>query len=127
MINRFRMHNWCDVSEMLGKTLISIEGMENGNDEVYFNCSDGSKYFMYHEQDCCESVSIEDVCGNVEDLTGSPLLMSEETNIESGESIAGSCTSTWYKFGTIKGYVTVRWHGESNGCYSEEVNFERVM
>ena len=127
MINKFRMHNWCDVSEMLGKTLISIKGMENGNDEVYFNCSDGSRYFMHHYQECCESVSIEDVCGNVEDLIGSPLLMSEKTNVESGEAISGSCTSTWYKFATIKGYVTVRWYGESNGYYSEEVNFERVM
>ena len=35
--------------------------------------------------------------------------------------------TAWYKFGTIKGYVTVRWYGESNGYYSEEVNFERVM
>lgn len=25
-----------------------------------------------------------------------------------------------------KGYITVRWLGESNGYYSEEVDFERV-
>lgn len=124
----YRMRNYCSVSEMLGKTLVKIEGMENESEEIRFFCSDGSEYSMFHDQDCCEYVRIEDVCGNVEDLIGSPLLMSEDVSNDNSEPYVGdeSYTWTWYKFATIKGYITVRWLGESNGYYSEEVDFERV-
>lgn len=37
---------YCEVSELLGKTLVSITGAKEGNDEIIFECSDGSKYRM---------------------------------------------------------------------------------
>jgi len=114
------------VSELLGKVLIKAEAMA-GNNEILFICQDGSKYRMFHDQDCCESVSIEDICGDLDTLIGNPLLMAEEsTNQEGSKKYAESFTWTFYKFATIKGYVTIRWYGESNGYYSEEVSFEKT-
>ena len=42
------------------------------------------------------------------------------------EDYRDSFTWTFYKFATVKGYVTIRWYGESNGYYSESVEFEKV-
>ena len=50
--------------ELKGKTIVKIEGMEKDSGCIEFFCSDGTKYVMDHEQDCCESVYLEDVCGD---------------------------------------------------------------
>lgn len=119
-----------NVSEMLGKILTDIVGMEPESEEIIFKCSDGTSYKMYHDQNCCEYVRVEDVIGNVEDLIGFPLLMCEDVSNDNEDPYEGSdfsYTWTWYKFATIKGYVTVRWLGESNGYYSEDVDFKEIV
>lgn len=115
-----------DISALNGKTITKIEGMEAGNDLIIFTCDDGTKYKMYHEQDCCESVDIDDVCGNVSDLIGVPVALAEESSA-SGECEDGD-TETWtfYLLGTAKGYVNLRWYGTSNGYYSEAVTLIEV-
>ena len=120
------MNTYLGVEELLGKTLAKIT--QNGDDELYFTTTDGTTYKMFHYQDCCESVYIEDIIGDLDDLVGSPLLMAEEVT-ESGETSHWGDSSTWtfYKFATAKGYVTVRWYGESNGYYSESVDFVEVL
>jgi hypothetical protein len=116
-----------DVSELLGKTLTKIQ---NYHDQLYFYVNDGSIYKLYHNQSCCENVYIEDVCGELDDLVGSPITMSEEVDSNYSnnelEEFSASFTWTFYKFATVKGYVTVRWFGSSNGYYSERVDFEKV-
>jgi len=78
---------------------------------------------MYHEQDCCESVSIDDINGDLDDIMNSPILLAEEV-INSGENEWGTETWTFYKLSTIKGTVVIKWYGESNGYYSETVYYE---
>lgn len=111
------------VTELLGKTIIDIT--QNYNDELIFKTEDGTTYKMHHHQDCCESVEIEDIVGNLADLINSPILMAEEVS-QDDENSSESGTWTFYKFATIKGYVTIRWYGSSNGYYSESVDFDRI-
>lgn len=119
-----------NINELLGKTIVKIEGMEEGNDLIIFECSDGTRYQMYHEQDCCESVAIEDVYGRMEDLLNTPIILAEDISNEYDSNIHygwdESWTWTWYKLATIKGYVTIRWYGSSNGYYSESVDFIKL-
>lgn len=111
------------IEEMMGQIFqrVYIDNMEEERDRLTFESKD-LLVQLYHRQGCCESVRIEDIAGDIEDLQGSPITMAECVKVERGEHQHGTYTSTWYKFATVKGYVTVRWMGESNGYYSEEVD-----
>jgi hypothetical protein len=112
------------IEDLLGMTMVSVEKTSN-DDELIFTADNGRKFKLYHAQDCCESVYIEDIIGDLNDLIGSPLTLVEEISQE-GNDDSGSYTWTFYKFATIKGYVDVRWQGYSNGYYSESVDFMEI-
>ena len=118
-----------NVTELVGKTLVKVEQV--GDQEIFFTTNEGKQYKLYHWQDCCESVTIEDVAGDLADLVGEPILIAEEATSDKNPDgvetdIWGTCTWTFYKFATRKGYVDIRWYGESNGYYSEAVYFMQV-
>ncbi len=115
-------------SELLGKTLSDVVVNKNHDHSVRFKTNDGMVYELYHSQSCCESVTIEDIAGELSDLIGSPITMADEsTNSKDNPPEYGeSFTWTFYKLATIKGYVDIRWLGTSNGYYSESVYFRRV-
>ena len=95
--------------------------------ELRFHLTEDHYVRMYHSQDCCESVSIEDIVGDLDDLVGTPLLLVEEVSSYEGESKSEeSETWTYYRFRTIKGNVDIRWYGSSNGYYSESVDIQIV-
>lgn len=110
------------LDDFIGKTFVRVENIND--EELIFTLVDGAQYVFYHKQDCCESVTIDDICGDLNSLVGSPITMAEEICHESIEDNNGSQTYTFYKFATVKGYATVRWYGYSNGYYSEAVDFE---
>jgi hypothetical protein len=99
------------------------------NDEqIFFTTSDGVEYVMEHYQSCCESVYIESIVGDLQDLVGNPILLAEEATNEDNPMYEHDEAFQWtfYKFATIKGYVDIRWYGSSNGYYSVGVDFDEV-
>ena len=123
------MHHYVDITDLIGKTLTAVDGATSESERIVLK-TEGETYAMFHEQDCCESVMVEDVVGDVTDLIGVPILEAyEETNSKGGpeDPCEGSCTWTFYRMATIKGTVTIRWYGSSNGYYSESVSICKVV
>lgn len=123
------MNELVPFNSLLGKTILSIDGLSVGSDVVVFRCRDGSEYQMHHRQDCCESVSIEDICGDPDDILFFPVLQAEEATSSENppgaktEEYQDSFTWTFYRLTTNRGQIVIRWYGESNGYYSESVDF----
>lgn len=116
-------------SDLVGKILTKITDCEVGSESVEFECADGTEFIMYSNAECCALCTLNDISGDLSDLIGSPLLQAEKsTNCDNPpHKDSDSWTWTFYKLATIKGYVTLRWLGESNGYYSEEVAFEMKL
>jgi hypothetical protein len=117
-----------------GKTFKKID-FSSWKTEMIFHCSDGTVYEQAHEQDCCEDVWLEDVCGDLSDLLDTPILEAEEvSNDEEPPAEFGVTTNpnndswdwTFYKLSTIKGTVTIRWFGCSNGCYATDASLFKL-
>ncbi len=121
-----------ELKDLIGKTLASVEN--KGDEEIVFTTTEGQRYKLYHSQDCCESVTVESITGDLSDLVGEPILIAEEATSDQNpqdakpETIGYQDCFTWtfYKLATRKGYVDIRWYGESNGYYSESVDFEEA-
>lgn len=154
------IQNWdnCDFESLKGETITFMDL----SDETKIECKSGRKFVIFHSQDCCESVSLEETIGDVNDIIGEEILLAEEvTSNEPDEktleerkkeyetekaicekarrqpyydsldellaSRYESETWTFYKLSTIKGSITLRWYGSSNGYYSESVSVYRVQ
>jgi hypothetical protein len=120
-----------EFSSIVGKTFKTV--VNEDNERLRFTTENGEEYIMYHSQDCCESVSIEDITGDLADLVGFPILTAEESSSDTRpadlpqpEYVDESQTWTFYRVATIRGSVVIRWYGSSNGYYSESVDFKKV-
>ena len=124
--------------DMVGEKIEDIEMIKSKDEgdivEIHFYTRHWD-YSLYHNQDCCEYVYVADICGDVEDLVGEVITLSEEVHYGRDEvpplvkahEVEESFTWTFYKLGTIKGVVTFRWIGTSNGYYSESVEFGKLV
>ena len=124
-----------EFNDLVGETIISFSGLEKGSEVIIFNTSTGIKYKMFHDQVCCESVSVEDIHGNISDILDSKITHAEvvTNSDENPDDVSGdiledqrSFTWTYYYIRTDKGSLSILWYGLSNGYYSEKVNFEKV-
>ncbi len=109
------------LDEMLEQVFTKV-WVTDDNDSLIFE-NEKAQYVFSHRRDCCESVYVDEVIGDLSDLENLPLLVSRlDTNQEGPKLNEESYTWTFYSFATFKGYVTVRFLGSSNGYYSEEVD-----
>ena len=118
------------LSTLIGLTLDEITDMELYSGAIDFTSTDGRQFLMWHDQDCCERVEIVDIEGDPDDLIGAPIIVAEEVSSDDYQGFDGlptptdrSHTWTFYRFATRKGWVVLRWLGQSNGYYSESVWF----
>jgi hypothetical protein len=94
-------------------------------DKIVIHAS-GRKFVMYHESDCCESVTVESITGNVEKAIGETIIDATENSNKDEPKIEGtddSWTWTYYTIRTQSETIVIRWYGSSNGYYSESVDF----
>ena len=115
-----------DINTLVGQEIVKIEVLNHT--ELIIHTTD-DVYKMHHEQDCCEKVYLEDICGDLDDMLGVVVNAYSSSNLVKDQT--QSCDKeqqqwTFYHISTIKGTVTLRWYGASNGYYATEVSFEKV-
>ena len=117
-----------EVEALIGQTIERISLAKDSTNytvAVVINTRDTS-YLMFHQQDCCEQVYLEDTIGKWQHLAGKEIVHAEETTKERAkeEGVWWTDSSTWtfYNIRSTRGDVTMRWLGVSNGYYSEAVD-----
>lgn len=86
-------------------------------------------YEFHHEQDCCENVRLIEAEFSIEgmysweNIPEGGLLVREASERTESKDVNDfeHETQTFYHIDTDKGAIHMRWLGESNGYYSEEV------
>ena len=116
-----------------GKTFKNII-INDSRTNISFITEDNEWYTLNHKQECCESVYLEDVDNDINELIGSKILLAElrtnTSDIHKGERDFDTYSSrTWsfYTIGNINTTCVIRWFGASNGCYSEEAELKKFV
>jgi len=117
-----------------GAVITSICGLSVGSERVEITIQGDRKFVLFHNQDCCETVRIKRVTGNIEDVIGSSVLEAIETIWPQDEyppdaekeKYDDSFSYTDFALRTHNGTMKIRWRGDSNGYYSESVSFVEV-
>ena len=109
-----------DIELLKNRTIKAI--VTDHEEFIIFVLGDNEVVMMNHGQNCCETVHIEDISGDLNHLLDTPLLRAEVKSTGNTGTSCGDEQYTFYTLATISGYVDLRWYGESNGCYSTSVD-----
>jgi len=127
-------YKYVEFDALQGEVIVSVEGLHVGSEEIVFITASRKMFTLFHDQVCCESVAVADLEGDEQCLIGQTVLLAEERSDDSFEekyfsdnSCPDSYTWTFYTIATIKGYVDIRWLGQSTGNYSESVDFKMLQ
>lgn len=130
----------CEFETLKGHTLKNYisydDSYSGGSVELEIKSRNGYTFKFRHYQQCCEHVYLEDVLDDLLDIIQSDeeILYAEKSSSEDdnyndqalefpGDS-ENTVTYTFYKLRTKSYSCTLRFYGTSNGCYSEDVDFE---
>ena len=118
----WREREWVEFGVLEGQTITKIENKDDA--ELIFTTAEGNQYLMYHQQDCCEDVWLDDSDG-LDDIIGQVVRRATESSqdIEDIDHNYGTGTWTFYSIITDRSIANLVWRGESNGYYSESVDF----
>jgi len=116
----------CEFSSLSGKTLndMSIFQDKDGDDFIVF-ITDGGKYIMLYEHDCCATCNLQRPIDDFSSIIGYKILLAEEKKIKN-DTEYGHETSVFYKIQSEKDHFSFAWRGESNGYYSEEATLFKL-
>jgi len=103
-----------------GKVL-EVRGLKEGSQTVTI-VTDRLSVQFYHWQDCCETVRVAQVDGDIEDVIGKTIRLFEERTVDSESEWGDRLRSTFYTLRTDGGDLDWRWDGRSNGYYSVAVS-----
>lgn len=111
-------------SVYLGSHHLSPSVSKYRDDQLFIYTTKGI-YCLYHEGDCCETVSLTECDDFLDSAIGEVISVAEErTKKEDLEY--GSCTWTFYAIRTMSMDVDMTWQGVSNGFYSEAVDIAKI-
>lgn len=115
------------LASVVGEVLAYVDTDEKG-EWIRLTTQSGRVIEIYHNQDCCEHVRIESTEGSWLDLIGKVVVEASGTYVESkGDGFYQyDCTKTKLVFRVDDATVISRWIGESNGYYSESVDFAEI-
>jgi hypothetical protein len=116
--------------ELKGQIVKEITGLEKNSPEVHI-VTNQTTYKLYHEQDCCESVFVENVIGDEKDILNEEIIFAEEDAGANdpdcyGDNYNDSHTWTKYVLKTKNASLEFWFLGESNGYYNENVSIEKI-
>lgn len=119
--------------DLVGKTIWQIERTLDWHGEtrmLVLHLDDLTAFYMYDEEHGTGndvSIRLTDISGDLDDLLNEPLLVAEMAKQDDNSSTPDDGQNwTFYRFATQKGFVVLRWLGQSNGYYSEEVSTKMV-
>lgn len=124
---RYNLNSLLESSKesLVGETITHID-VDESQSEILFTTQSGKQILVHHWQQCCEEVKLAGIDGDIYSLVGWVARdISEET--EEGKSGDGTWTKTVLTFRVGGLAVVTRWFGESNGYYSENVDFSLVV
>ena len=117
--------------ELKGQIVKEITGLEKNSPEAHI-VTNQTTYKLYHHQDCCESVLIENVIGDEKDILNEEIIFAEE---DAGAKDPDWATDydhdyshTWTKYvlKTKNASLEFWFLGESNGYYNESVSIKKI-
>lgn len=119
------------LNELIGKTFYEIK---KRGDNISFTDMEGTVYKFNSYHSGFSETFLEDIEGELSDLANSKIIIAEmvkktenyNSDLKRASPYYDYSQWVFYKFATLKGYVTIKWRCEASANYSSEVIIEKI-